>query len=66
MKLDHSDPSSQAKGSKSTSFLTHVRNEVDLVLLACEDDSDLDNNFGVKGLAILTHIMKVICSYSNV
>ena len=30
-------PSSQAKGTKSTSFL-HVRNEVDLVPLACEDD----------------------------
>ena len=29
--------SSQAKGTKSTSFLTHVRNEVDLVPLACED-----------------------------
>ena len=30
-------PSTQAKGTKSTSFLTHscVRNEVDLVLLAC-------------------------------
>ena len=27
----------QAKGSKSTSFLTCVRNEVDLVPLACED-----------------------------
>ena len=31
-------PSSQAKGTKSTSFLTHVRNEVDLVPLACEDE----------------------------
>ena len=30
--------SSQAKGTKSTSFLTHVWNEVDLVPLACEDD----------------------------
>ena len=29
--------SSQANGTKSTSILTHVRNEVDLVLLACED-----------------------------
>ena len=29
--------SSQAKGTKSTSFLTCVRNEVDLVPLACED-----------------------------
>ena len=28
----------QAKGTKSTSFLTCVRNEVDLVPLACEDD----------------------------
>ena len=30
--------SSQAKGTNSTSFLTHVRNEVELVPLACEDD----------------------------
>ena len=29
--------SSQAKGTNSTSFLTHVRNEVELVPLACED-----------------------------
>ena len=29
--------SSQAKGTKSTSFLTRVRNEVDSVPLACED-----------------------------
>ena len=29
--------SSQAEGTKSTSFLTHVRNEVDLVSLVCED-----------------------------
>ena len=33
--------SSQAKGTKSTSFLTHVSNEVDLVPLACEDGSSL-------------------------
>ena len=32
--------SSQAKGTKSTSFLTHVRNEVDLVPLACEDEGN--------------------------
>ena len=31
-------PPSKAKGTKSTSFLTQcVRNEVDLVPLACED-----------------------------
>ena len=30
----------QAKGTKSTPFLTCVRNEVDLVPLACEDDVD--------------------------
>ena len=30
--------SSQAKGTNSTSFLTHVRDEVELVPLACEDD----------------------------
>ena len=30
-------PSSQAKGTNSTSFLTHIRNEVELVPLACED-----------------------------
>ena len=29
--------SSQAKGTNSTSFLTHARNEVELVPLACED-----------------------------
>ena len=29
--------SSQAKGTKFTSFLTHIRNEVDFVPLACED-----------------------------
>ena len=29
--------SSQAKGTNSTSFLTHVRNKVELVPLACED-----------------------------
>ena len=34
------DASSQAKGTKSTSFLTCVRNEVDLVPLACEDGED--------------------------
>ena len=34
MFLHHKKPSSsQAKGTKSTSFLTHVRNEVDLVPL---------------------------------
>ena len=37
--IDPSLSSSQAKVSKSTSFLTHVRNEVDLEPLACEDDS---------------------------
>ena len=31
--------SSQAKGTKFTSFLAHVRNEVNLVPLACEDVS---------------------------
>ena len=30
--------SSQAKGTNSTSFLTCVRNEVELVPLACEDE----------------------------
>ena len=30
-------PSSQANGTKFTSFLTHVRNEVDFVPLACDD-----------------------------
>ena len=34
------DTSSQVKGTKSTSFLTCVRNEVDLVPLACEDGED--------------------------
>ena len=29
--------SSQAKGSKSNSFLTHIRNEVDFVPFAFED-----------------------------
>ena len=29
--------SMQAKGTKSTSFRTQVRNDVDLVPLACED-----------------------------
>ena len=38
--LAYQAPSSQAKGTNSTSFLTHarVRNEVELVPLACEDD----------------------------
>ena len=31
----------QIKGTKSTSFLTHVRNEVDLIPLACEDDKNI-------------------------
>ena len=34
------DASSQANGTKSTSFLTCVRNEVDLEPLACEDGED--------------------------
>ena len=37
--------SSQAKGTKSTSFLTCVRNEVDLVPLACEDGLKLTSMF---------------------
>ena len=36
------DASSQVKGTKSSSFLTCGRNEVDLVPLACEDDVDKD------------------------
>ena len=44
LKLTWSEPqaklcaSSQAKGTNSTSFLTCVRNEVELVPLACEDE----------------------------
>ena len=38
LRHDHILSSLQAKGTKSTSFLTHVRNEVDLIPLACEDD----------------------------
>ena len=34
------DASSQAKGSKSTSFFTCVRNEVDLKPMACEDEGE--------------------------
>ena len=34
--------SSHAKGTKSILFLTHIRNEVDLVPLPCEDDDSLD------------------------
>ena len=40
--LKSSDSSSQAKGTKSSTFLTRVRNEVDLVPMACEDASDFD------------------------
>ena len=38
------DPSSLAKGTKSTSSL-RVRKEVDLVPLACEDPADLSLRF---------------------
>ena len=41
----HVHTSSQAKGTNSTSFLTHVscvRNEVELVPLACEDDVHIE------------------------
>ena len=38
-------PSSQAKGTNSTSFLTCVRNEVELVPLACEDVLKQGNEF---------------------
>ena len=36
------EASSQAKGTNSTSFLAHVcvRNEVELVPLACEDEEE--------------------------
>ena len=34
------EPSLQAKGTKSTSFLTCIRNEVDLVPLANEDEGE--------------------------
>ena len=36
--------SSQAKGTNSTSFLTCVRNEVELVPLDCEDMDPVDTN----------------------
>ena len=46
--------SSLAKGTKSTSFLTCVRNEVDLELLACEDDGEICNkNNGLTGFVSL-------------
>ena len=38
--VQSSESSSQTKGTNSTSFLTYVRNEVDLVPLACEDASE--------------------------
>ena len=41
--LSTKDVSSQAKGTKSTSFLTHVRNEVDLVPLVCDVAKDTTN-----------------------
>ena len=41
--VTHSNTSSQAKDTKSTLYLTH-RNEVDLVPLACEDDSNINGN----------------------
>ena len=45
--------SSQAKGTKSTSFLTHVRNEMDLVPLAWKD-VDL----------CVVYVCGIFCSYS--
>ena len=45
-KIAHRPTSSQAKGTNSTSFLTHVRNEVELVPLACEDDRPIRRGYG--------------------
>ena len=48
----YTNPSSQAKGTNSISFLTCVRNEVELVPLACEDDTNLAICNVVVGLNI--------------
>ena len=48
--------SSQAKGTKSTSFLTCVRNEVDLEALACEDDGKYVTR--IMAAQVLFHCIK--------
>ena len=40
MEVAYKETSMHAKATKSTSLLTHVQNEVDLIPLVCKDDKE--------------------------
>ena len=60
------NPSSQAKGTSSTPFLTCVRNEVELVPLACEDVHVRKERSGASTLGLRSWVESNCLTISNV